>query len=879
MFRLRVLGGFALEGAGGSVSPRPQRRGDAVLAVLAVCGDLGCTRERLAALLWPESDEARARHGLRDALHAIRRALGPGVVPCGARLLRLDPAVVVSDVHCFAQALGSGRLADAVQAYGGPLLDGFHVDNALEFERWLDGERARLAREYVEALKHLATAAERIGGWDEAAGWWARAVQHDPLNSHLVFRHVRVLAAIGDRANALKVADAHVRRLREELDVEPDHEILASFEQIRAGEGPPARGGRLPRALGPADPLQAPAESAGSPEPPAAPGSGTPAAAWCPPPSVSERRPHRIRWAAGVAAIAALAGTFGVGPWLKTRAAVAHRPPTAIAVLPFRSLSADSSHAYFAGALHDELLAQLFKVASLRVIGPTSVREYQETSKSLRQIGEELGVGSIVEASVQVVGQRLHVTAQLLDPETQAELWAASYDRTLDDAFAVQSDVARRIVAAVGATLTSVEEVAIAAAPTGNPQAYDFYLEGLAYQRRPGILHQNLESARQLFERALALDSAFAPAHAALSSVHWALYHLRYDRSAAQLELARREADLALRLAPDLPQAHLAVGLARYLVRGDSREALNEFMLGLHGAPSDAELWAWIGRANRDLGDWDSAVSAFDRAQRLDPRDVDLFISIGNTLHYLHRYPDAIAAYRQALALAPDLVEPRLALAWSYVLWRGQLDTLRAVLRGLPLDGDPGGGADGLAEQRLSLLFRERRADSILSLLDVMRAAAGAGERSWPARAHWAARAYMLRGDTAAARAALDMALGPLDSAESASPDDWGVHGERGVVLAELGRRADALREARWLRQSDVYRKDRFRNGWAIGTLAMILMRAGEPDAALAETERLLAGPSVTTVPDLRLNPDWDPIRGNPRFQALLVKYANQGDR
>ena len=240
-FRLRVLGGFALDELSGGPAPSlPKRRADAVLAVLAVCGDLGCSRERLVALLWPESDEAGARHGLRDALHAIRRTLGPGAVPTAGRVLRLDPAVVASDAAVFDTAVAEHRYGDAVRLYGGPLLDGFHLDDAAEFERWIDDERVRLAREYGEALKQLATEAEAGGRSDEAVRWWARAVEHDPVNSYLVLQQVRALAAVGDRANAVKVAESHTRRLREELDLEPDRELLATVERIRRGElGPP----------------------------------------------------------------------------------------------------------------------------------------------------------------------------------------------------------------------------------------------------------------------------------------------------------------------------------------------------------------------------------------------------------------------------------------------------------------------------------------------------------------------------------------------------------------------------------------------------------------------------------------------------------------
>ena len=234
---MRLLGGFALESPQGKGAVYlSQRRAEAVLAMLAVCGDLGCTRERLIALLWPESDEAHSRHGLRDALHAIRHALGPSAVRSAGDLLRLDPAVVEADACTFTQALKSERWEDAVQAYSGPLLDGFHVDGAPEFERWLDGERSRLARRCLETLEQLAERAEAEGRWKEAIRWWSRAVELDPLNSHLVLQHVRALAALGDRANAIKVADVHARRLRDELDLEPDREVLAKIERIRRGE-------------------------------------------------------------------------------------------------------------------------------------------------------------------------------------------------------------------------------------------------------------------------------------------------------------------------------------------------------------------------------------------------------------------------------------------------------------------------------------------------------------------------------------------------------------------------------------------------------------------------------------------------------------------
>jgi TolB-like protein/DNA-binding SARP family transcriptional activator/Flp pilus assembly protein TadD len=833
--------------------------------VLAVCGDLGCTRERLVALLWPESDESRAQQGLRDALYAIRRALGPDAVLSGSRLLRLDPAVVVSDVDTLAQALSSGRHAEAVGVYAGPLLDGFHVDDATEFERWLDDERTRLARQCAEALEHLATEAERAGAWHEAVGWWGRAVEHDPVNSHFVLQHARAMTAIGDRANALKAADAHARRLREELDLEPDGDFLASIERIRRGETP-ARPGLLPRPTpGPAEDMPQAAESLPY-QAPAAP-SGATAAALTPPTSTAGRSPHLASWAAAVfAVLVVLAGILAARHWLSGPARNARPPRTAIAVLPFQSISADSSYAYFAGGLHDELQSQLTKVASLSVIGLISVREYQRSSKPPRQIGEELGVGSIVHARVQVIGNRLRVIVQLFDTFTQRELWSEVYNRTLGDAFAVQSDIAQRIVAEVGAALTSTEAGAIAAAPTQNPHAYDFYLQGLDYWRRSGFLRPNLESAQQLFERALTLDSSFALAHAALSRVHFMLNRYGYDPSPARLDLAQREAEVALRLAPDLPQAHLAVGLARYGARGDMRRGMNEIRVALRSAPNDAELWAWMGEAIHLGGNPDSAIAAFRQAQRLDPRNANLLHIMGDAYHFLHRYPEAIESYRRAIALAPDVAQVRLSMAWSYVLWKGNLDTLRAVLQGLPQEADPGMGGGSVASNRLLLFQMERRPDSVLALIRRMGLEADPGTEI-----SVAAPAHLLRGDTAAARAAYAAAAAALEVQERAHPDDGGVHGMRGIALAALGRRADALREARWIAKSAAYHQ----YPDVAGVRAEILARIGETDAALADLERVLVGPSYATAPSLRLFPNWDPILVDPRFQALLAKYAD----
>lgn len=212
------------------------RRLQAVLATLALCGDMGCTRARMIGYLWPESDENHGRHNLRDAVYSMRNTLGRDAVLGHGDVLRLNPDVVASDVQEFARAVSAGRLAHAVELYGGRLLEGFHLDGAPELDRWIEEERARLLQDCVSALKRLAKAAEHQGRWDEAAQWWGRAVSLDPYNSRSVVRRMIALVRRGDRANALQEGEAHIRLLRSELDLDPDPSFLEELERVRTGD-------------------------------------------------------------------------------------------------------------------------------------------------------------------------------------------------------------------------------------------------------------------------------------------------------------------------------------------------------------------------------------------------------------------------------------------------------------------------------------------------------------------------------------------------------------------------------------------------------------------------------------------------------------------
>jgi serine/threonine-protein kinase len=598
-----------------------------------------------------------------------------------------------------------------------------------------------------------------------------------------------------------------------------------------------------------------------------------------PPPSPAEPTPRSWRWrrfaVIGIVAVLGMAGAaVALGRWGRGGTNGARYPHTAIAVLPFQNLSADGPHSYFAGGLHDELLTQLAKVATLSVRGRTSVMGYAGTTKSVRVIADELAVGAIVEASVQVVGDRLRVNVQLIDAATDEHLWAERYDRTLDDGFAIQSDVAQQIVAAVGATLGVPERTAITEAPTANAEAYRLYLQGLEYHGRSGRLRPNWEIAQSFFERATAMDSTFALAHAALSQVHGEMSWWRYDPSSERMVRQREAAEKALRLAPTEPRAHLAMGLVHYFGRRDWHAALQEYRIALEGLPNDAEVWAWIGYAHRRLGDWDEALAAFDKVVALDPRNADALGDLGaHTLPLLRRYREAVEWYNRSLSLAPDVAERDVNRGWTWVLWQGRLDSLGAVLDRYPVETNLGALGSTSAWQALRLLA-ERKSDSLLGLLRRAPQSVLDAQNFYLPTTLYAAWAHQLREDHLAARAAFDSARALLDSVVTVLPGDWRVHAARGFALAGLGRDREALGEARWLQQSTVYLKDAFDGVRPAEDRARILAGIGHADAALDEIERLLAGPSRLSVHILRLDPRWDPIRQHPRFQALLVKYA-----
>jgi len=543
-----------------------------------------------------------------------------------------------------------------------------------------------------------------------------------------------------------------------------------------------------------------------------------------------------------------------------------------IAVLPFQNLSDQKENAYFADGMQDDILTNLSKIEDLKVISRMSVMSYRgDGVRNAREIGKALGVAALLEGSVRRIGNRVRVNVQLINADNDEHIWAEDYDRELTDVFAIQTDLAQKIASALQAKLSPNEKERLDRRPTKDSDAYLLYVQAHDYANRAEMFRDTSLKAEELFEQAIKLDPNFAAAFAGLSMVNSWMYH-NFEPTQARREKARLNADEALRLQPDLPEGHLALGFSYYYGDRDYQRALSEFEIAKRGLPNEAQAYMAIGAIQRRQGKWAESNANLEKAAALDPRNANILFNLAMNYMAQRNFEAADKTFDRAIAADPESFGARGMKSALAIAWKGDVGFAQSQFAFVPPGFDP----DGLVTSaRVWVLTLQRKFAEALQVLQQFRGEALTFPEAGPCpKAAMEGSLYLHLGDKEKARAAFEQARPVAERLVREAPDDPGRHAHLGVVLAGLGRKEEAIDEGKKAVELRPESKDAFAGTQATATLAEIYAWVGEYDKAFHLLDHLLTVPNGLTVSTLKLDPTWDPLRDDPRFQALIDKYA-----
>ena len=592
-----------------------------------------------------------------------------------------------------------------------------------------------------------------------------------------------------------------------------------------------------------------------------------------------KKQSTRMRWAAAAAtllALGAIVAAIAIFSRYRARSSLA-APEKSIAVLPFENLSEEKANAYFADGIQDEILTKLAAIGQLKVISRKSTAKYKSTPEDLKTVARELGVASVLEGSVQKAGDKVRVNVQLLDARIDTHLWAKSYDRDLKDVFTVESEVAQEIADALRAKLSPSQSDALATAPTRDPEAYDLFLKG-EYEERQAESTENVEffdDAETFYRQALARDPSFALAYARLAysrlNRHW--FTNRLDT--AQLEEVKSNIERALAIAPDLPEAHLALGIFHYWGHRDYDSALRALDRAIELQPSNSDGRTYRAAIYRRRGEWRRSLAEFERALELNPRDTSIPTEIGNAYLNLRRWSEAERALTRALALDPHNINAAFHLGVTYINSTGDIRRARQAWEGIP---EPKGQVNQygilisqmIGENAVYLDVLERHFADALKAQDVAPTNASEGRLN---QLEARVGIQVLAGQTAAAKSECEEARALLEAQlAERRPQDRTSLTELAWIYLCVGRNADALRVAREAAEALPIEKDAVFGVNFLAGLAQIEAHTGQSEQAVGILRQLLTIPAgeYVSVTRLRIDPVWDPIRNVPGFQKLL---------
>lgn len=855
MLELRTFGGLALR-LPQQHDPQPlqgQSKRLALLTYLALATPRGFhRRDVLLAMFWPESDESRARQALRQALYVLRNELGEGVVVNrGEEEIGLDWEAVWCDAEAFEQALSAGDYERALELYRGDLLPGFHIADAPDFARFLDGERARYRREAAAAAWELAVHSAEAEDAVSAVRWARRAVAIEPLEEERLRTVIAKLDELGDRTAAIGLFEDFARRLADDYELEPAPETLDLVASVRA-RSVAARPATVPQ-----DRSAAPA---------AEPDVGATARA-------THRRSRRT--VVVVAAAIALALTWPAFNLLRRLTGPPWAAAPRIAVLPLQNVGATEDE-WFAVGMTDEITSRLASVGGLAVIARQSTSQYRGSTKPAREIAEELDADYLLEGTVQTVRRddgraEVRIRPQLIRGSDETHVWSEMFTVPLlaGEIIRMQTEVADQVARALDVTIRGAEPGELDPLPTSNTEAYEYFLRGREYDVGAAS-EQDLRIAVQMYERAVELDPGFAVAYAALAEAHLHLWWRFYDRRAERLTSARAALDQALALDSLLPEAQIARGYYYYWGLLEYDTALEAFEAARTSRRYSADLLYGIGSINRRRGRLDEALENLFLAAEANPRSALIARDIANTYAFMRNTVEAERYFHRAISLDPGWpTYVRDALRVHVRLDGNRADARRVIEEAESL---------GLQHPLLTMLstwieISDGDYDAALDLLAGMPVDAAEANVFFVPKAQYYAEIYDLLGDEELRRAYYDSSRIVAEARIQRFPDDARLHSALGIALAGLGRRADALREGEHAVALAPVAEDAWHGVYRVEDLAVIHAMLGDEEEAIELLEYLLSIPGTLTVPFLKIDYRFNSLRDNPRFQALLERY------
>jgi TolB-like protein/Flp pilus assembly protein TadD len=545
--------------------------------------------------------------------------------------------------------------------------------------------------------------------------------------------------------------------------------------------------------------------------------------------------------------------------------------PKSIAVLPFENMGDDKANAFFADGMQDEILSDLAKVGDLKVVSRTSVMQYRGAARNRKQIGEALQVAYLLEGSVQKQGSRIHMRAELFDTRSEARVWAESYDRDMADVFAMQRELAEKIVAQLKVNLSPRDRLVMAERTTGDVDAYDWYLRAKEWAGQPRLDKEGELEAERFLDKAIQRDPNFVRAYCLLSTVELVLYRW-FDHAAERKAKAEEAINTALRLRPDLGEVKLAEAEYYYRTR-DFEKTRTALIAARQLLPNNSNVLSWSAAVNQRQGRWKDSLAELQRAQAVDPRNPEILRDLIQAYRLLRRYSDGERLVESGLATYPEeklgFLDEKFLIAYAL----GDTKTCREIIESLPRGYNPGGHTSMI---RFQVAFLDRDWEEAERIIDAAKKLAPEGFITpIPFLYGFMARA---QGNAEKARPLFSQARKILEQTLVKRPDDAEPLAWIGLTDAALGRKEEAIREGREAAAKEPISRDASTGAYFETFLAQIYAWAGEKDLAIEQLAAAVKLPNGPTVGSLKLSADWDDIRGDPRFAQIVDEAARPVD-